>query len=311
MQQKPLSQEDKSSALTNTLLTSFAITVCFVVIETYSGIRSHSLALISDAGHNFADALALLLAYGAAKVAESPSSSLRTFGYHRATILAALINALSLVMIALVIFYEAYQRMGEARIVDGKIMIVVALAALLMNGVIAMRLRKDTHDLNVRSAFMHMLGDAISAIAVVIAGVIILLTDAYWVDPLISIIVGVFILWSSWGVIREATNILMEYVPIGLDMKGLEKFIKDTQGVIAVHDLHVWTISSGRLACSCHVTVSNQTIRDGQQVIKEIIKGLKMEYDIGHTTIQIEIEGCDPDEIYCNISTPISKQHVH
>ncbi len=311
MKEKTHSPSNKGSAFTSTLLASFVVTLCFVLIEAYSGIRSHSLALISDAGHNFADALALLLAYGAARVAESPSSSLRTFGYHRATILAALINALSLVIIAMFIFYEAYRRMGEARIVDGKVMIVVALVALLMNGFIAMRLRKDTHDLNVRSAFMHMLGDALSAIAVVIAGVIILLTDVYWVDPLISVIVGVFILWSSWGVIREATNILMEYVPIGLDMKGLEKLIKDTSGVKAVHDLHVWTISSGRLACSCHVTVSKQTIQDGQQVIKEIIKGLKKEYDIGHTTIQIEIEGCDPDEIYCNISTPISAPHIH
>lgn len=294
--------DHRSSVMSNKLLIAFGITLCFVVFELFSGIWAHSLALISDAGHNFVDALALILAYAADKIAGSQSDSSRTFGYHRATILASLINAISLVLIAVFIFFEAYQRFGNVQSIKSIVMIAVAVVALLMNGLIAFWLKNNDHDLNIRSAFIHMLGDAVSAGAIIVAGIIIFFTNAYWIDPLISVVVGIFILRSSWGVIREATNILMESAPTGLDMAGLERVIVDTDGVIAVHDLHVWTISSGMLACSCHIIVSEHTIKNGQQVIKMIIKKLESQFLVMHTTIQVEIEGCDPNDIYCNIN---------
>jgi cobalt-zinc-cadmium efflux system protein len=281
------------------LLISFALTLAFVVLELFSGVFAHSLALMSDAGHNFADALALILAFGAAKIAQSPSTSSRTFGYHRATILAALINALSLVLIALYIFWEAYSRLGETQPVNSHLMIGVAFIALVLNSVIAFSLRKGTHDLNTRSAYIHMLGDALASIGVIIAGVIILFTGAYWADSAVSVLIGLFILWSSWGVIREATDVLLESAPKDLDMIQVEKTIRNIPGVLDMHDLHVWTISSGMLACSCHAIVSRKTVEDGQQVIKDIVAQLKDRFHIGHTTIQVEIEGCDPNDMYC------------
>ncbi len=289
------------SASSRVLLVSFALTLAFVVLELFSGIFAHSLALISDAGHNFADALALILAFGAAKIAQGPSTSSRTFGYHRATILVALINALSLVLIALYIFWEAYSRLGDAQAVNSRLMIGVAFIALVLNGVIAFSLRKGTHDLNTKSAYVHMLGDALASIGVIVAGVIILFTGAYWADSAVSVLIGLFILWSSWSVIREATDVLMEAAPKGLDVQEVENTIKKISGVLTVHDLHVWTISSGMLACSCHVLVSRKTVEEGQQVIKDIIHDLQNRYHLSHTTIQIEVEGCDPNDVYCTL----------
>ncbi len=289
------------SAPTRTLLIAFGLTLIFVVFELLSGIVAHSLALVSDAGHNFADALALLLAYGAARVAQSPATSSRTFGYHRATILAALFNALALIAIAFYIFWEAYRRLGVHQDVNSHLMIVVALSALVLNTAISFLLRKETHDLNLRSAYVHMLGDAVASMGVIVAGVVILFAGAYWVDPLTSVLIGFFILWTSWSVVREGVNILLEAAPAGLDMKQVEEAIRGVAGVLATHDLHVWTISSGMLACSCHAVISRKTVEDGQQIIKNIVRELKTRFQIGHTTIQIEIEGCDPNDLYCGV----------
>ena len=281
------------------LLLACALTLAFVALEAIAGLFAHSLALISDAGHNFADALSLLLAYGAAKIAQSPSTPTRSFGYHRATILAALVNALTLVLISLFIFWEAYRRLGATETVNSHLMIAVAFVALVLNGAITFFLRNSKEDLNARSAYVHMLGDALASVGVIIGGFIILFTSIYWIDSLVSVVIGIFILHSSWGVLREATDVLLEAAPKGLSMNAVESIIKTIPGTLAVHDLHVWTISSGMLACSCHVTVSRKTVEDGQQIVKQIVQVLKDQLHIGHTTIQIEVEGCEPDELYC------------
>lgn len=303
---------DHGSSLTGgRLLLSIAITLTFVLGEALAGYFSHSLALLSDAGHNFADALALVLSWYALWIARRPSSSKRTFGYHRVGILAALVNAVSLVVIALLIFWEVISRLQEPEPVHSTPMIVVALIAVAMNTVISLWLRgaaKD--DLNMRSAYMHMLGDAISAAGVVIAGIIVAFTGASIADPIVSILIGLLIIWSSWDIMKESVNVLLEAIPQGLNMEKLEKAIINVHGVLAVHDLHVWTIGSGIIACSCHIMVAEQSILSGEQVIRAVKHDLNHHFKIAHTTIQVEVEGCEQDDMYC-VMKAADKEHAH
>lgn len=282
------------------LALSIAITFGFVIVETIAGYFSHSLALVSDAGHNLADALALFFAWYGVWIARKPSTQRHTFGYHRVGILAALVNAVSLVVIALTIFREAAGRLGNPQPVHSLPMIVVALIAILMNTAISFWLRADAHhDLNVRSAYMHMVGDAVSAAGVVVAGVVIAVTGMPLADSLISILIGVLILWSSWGILQESVNVLLESIPKGMDLNSVEQTIVGVPGVLAVHDLHVWTIGSGIIACSCHITVGEQSVSSGQDVLRLLNRELEARFGISHSTIQVEVEGCDPDDMYC------------
>jgi cobalt-zinc-cadmium efflux system protein len=292
------------------LALSMAITFAFVVAEAITGYLSHSLALVSDAGHNFADALALFFAWYGVWIARKPSTQRHTFGYHRVGILAALVNAVSLVVIALLIFWEAASRLGNPRTVHGTPMIVVALIAIALNTLISLWLRGDAaHDLNVRSAYLHMLGDALSAAAVVVAGIVVAFTRISIADSVVSIMIGVLILWSSWGILQESVNVLLESIPKGMDMDSVEQTIAGVPGVLAVHDLHVWTIGSGIIACSCHVTVGEQSIRSGQDVLRAVNEELEHHFGISHSTIQVEVEGCDPDDMYC-IARAIGRERM-
>lgn len=284
------------------LVLSIIITLTFVVGEALAGYFSHSLALLSDAGHNFADALALVFSWYGLWIARKPSTAERTFGYHRVGILAALVNAVSLVVIAQLIFWEAASRLRQPEEVHSTPMIVVALVAILMNTVISLWLRSAAkHDLNVRSAYMHMVGDAISAAGVVAAGVIVALTNASIADPIVSILIGILILWSSWGILKESVNILLEGIPEGLSMAKLEQAIGKVHGVKAVHDLHVWTVGSGMICCSCHIMVAEQSVRSGEQVLRAVKEELGHHFGISHTTIQVEVEGCEQDDMYCTM----------
>jgi cobalt-zinc-cadmium efflux system protein len=279
---------------------SISITAVFVIGEVIAGYFSHSLALLSDAGHNFADALALFFAWYGVWIARKPSTQQHTFGYHRVGILAALVNAVSLVVIALLIFWEAAGRLGNPRAVHSVPMIVLALVAIAMNTAISLWLRGDAaHDLNVRSAYLHMVGDAISAVGVVIAGVLIAFTGTSLADSIVSILIGILILWSSWGILQESVNVLLESIPKGMDMNAVKQTIANVPGVLAAHDLHVWTIGSGIIACSCHITVGEQSIRSGQDVLRAVNEELEARFGISHSTVQVEVEGCDPDDMYC------------
>ncbi|HYX26993.1 MAG TPA: cation diffusion facilitator family transporter, partial [Pyrinomonadaceae bacterium] len=205
-----------------------------------------------------------------------------------------------LVVIALLIFWEAAGRLGNPQAVHSGPMIVVALIAIMMNTAIGLSLKGDAgHDLNVRSAYVHMFGDAISALGVVLAGAIIAATGATVADSIVSIVIGVLILWSSWGIVKESLNVLLESIPRGMDMDHVEQTIAGVSGVLAVHDLHVWTIGSGIIACSCHITVGEQSIRSGQNVLRAVNQELEHHFGISHSTIQVEVEGCDPDDMYC------------
>ena len=292
---------DHGSSLTGRrLLLSVLITIAFVVVEAATGYFSNSLALMSDAGHNFADALALILSWYGLWIASKPSSAKHSYGYHRVGILTALINAVALVFIALLVFWEAISRLRHPEPVQSKPMIIVALIAILLNTVISLWLRKAAkHDLNVRSAYMHMLGDAISAAGVVAAGVVVAFTGATIADPVVSILIGLLILWSSWGILKESVNVLLEGIPEGMDMWSVEKTISDVHGVLAVHDLHVWTVGSGMICCSCHITVEEQSVRSGENVLREVTKKLEHDFGIAHTTIQVEVGGCEPNDMFC------------
>ena len=291
----------ESATLTGRRLSlSILITLVFVLGEATAGYFSHSLALVSDAGHNFADALALVFSWYAIWIARRPFTAQRTFGYHRVGILAALINAVSLVVIALLIFWEAINLLRHPQPVHTKPMIVVALMAILINSIISLWLRSVAKkDLNLRSAYLHMLGDAISAAGVVAAGVIIALTGASIADPVVSILIGILILWSSWGILKESVNVLLEAIPEGMNMARVEETIGGVHGVLAVHDLHVWTIGSGMICCSCHIMVNEQSVRSGENVLREVTEKLQHHFGIAHTTIQVEVEGCDPNDMYC------------
>jgi cobalt-zinc-cadmium efflux system protein len=291
---------DHGSATGKRLLFSVIITVAFVIGEAVAGYFSNSLALLSDAGHNFADALALILSWYALWIAQRPSSAKRSFGNHRVGILVALVNAVSLVVIALLIFWEAATRFRYPEPVQSKPMIIVALIAVLLNTVISLWLRSAAKkDLNIRSAYMHMLGDAISAAGVVAAGVVVAFTGASIADPVVSVLIGLLILWSSWGILKESVNVLLESVPEGIEMETVERAIGTVAGVLAVHDLHVWAVGSGMLCCSCHISVEEQSVRSGENVLRAVAEKLKHDFGISHSTIQVEVEGCEPNDMYC------------
>jgi cobalt-zinc-cadmium efflux system protein len=292
---------DHSATLTGRRMSlSIGVTLGFVVLEGVTGYFAHSLSLLSDAGHNFADALALIFSWYGLRMARRPSTAQRTYGYHRVGILAALVNSVSLVVISLLIFWEAVGRFRDPEPVHSTPMIVVALIAVLMDILISVWLRDAAkHDLNVRSAYLHMVGDAVSAAGVVVAGLIIAFTGASIADPVVSILIGLLILWSSWGILKESVNVLLEGIPKGVDMSKVEETIGSVHGVLAVHDLHVWTVGSGMICCSCHIMVDEQSVRSGENVLRAVTHKLEHEFGIAHTTIQVEVEGCDPNDMYC------------
>lgn len=293
---------------------SIVLTLGFVLGEAVAGYLAHSLALLSDAGHNLADALALALSWYALRMARRPADARQTYGYHRVGILAALVNAVSLVVITLYIFWEGMQRLLAPEPVRGGLMIIVALVAVMLNGAISLWLRGEArHDLNIRSAYLHMLGDAVSALGVVTAGIVVEFTGSTAADPIVSLLIGVLILWSSWGILVESVNVLMEGVPKGLDMADLERSIAEVPGVLGVHDLHVWTVASGMVACSCHIVVAEQSLRSGEQVLRAVSQTIKRRFGVAHTTVQVEVEGYEPDMMYCSVGSSgvHHREHLH
>jgi len=292
---------------------SIVLTTAFVVGEGLVGLWSNSLALLSDAGHNLSDALALGFTWYALRYAMRPADAKLTYGYHRGGILAALANALALVVIALFILWEAVARLRAPEPVASGPMIAVAAIALVLNTVISSWLRGDAkNDLNIRSAYVHMLGDAVSSAGVIVAGIVVALTGSSLADPVVSLLIAGLIVWSSWGILSEALNVLLEAVPKGLDMVALERAIRDAPAVLNVHDLHVWTVSSGIVACSCHILVTEQSVRSGEGVLRSVCDRLRSSFGIAHITIQVEVDGCTDDGVYCTLQPAESDgEHEH
>lgn len=290
------------SHVSRRLRAAMVATLLFVVAEAAAGFYSNSLALLSDAVHNITDVIALGLSWYAIYLSTRPASARKTFGYHRAGILIALLNAATLVGIALYIFYEAYQRLVSPPEVQEGVMIVVAVLALLVNAGTAWLLHGAAGtDLNVRSAFVHLAGDAISTVGVLLAGVVIQLTGWRALDSLASILIGVVIAWSSGDILREGIHILLEGTPSAIDMDAMIHDMLEVEGVRGVHDLHAWSISSNLHALSAHVTTDDVTITRGADIQRELNQVLVNRYNIAHTALQLEAEGCSPDMLYCEL----------
>lgn len=291
---------DASSMSDGKIKASILLTAAFVALEIVVGMRSHSLALISDAGHNFTDALALILSWYALWIARKPANPSKTFGYHRVGILAALVNAVSLVLIAIFILKEAFVLFLHPQQVDSLPVILVAGAALIMNTVIALGLRGEAaHSVNMRGAFLHMAGDALAAASVVVAGVIIYFTHWWLADPLISALIGLFIIYSSWGMVTETVNILMEGTPRGMDVNQLASQMQSISGVQEVHDLHVWSIRDGMNALSCHLRIKESDLPRSGEIVHGVKAMLAARYAVNHSTIETECGGCEDAELYC------------
>jgi len=296
-----MSHDHSHGVTENRLKLSVVLTLVFVFGEAAAGWFSNSLALMSDAGHNFADALALGFTWYALRVSQKKSTETMTYGYHRVGILAALVNAVSLVVIAIFICVEAIQRFSKPEEVQSGLMIGVAAVALVVNIIISFWLHGGRHNLNIRSAYIHMIGDAVSSVGVIIAGIVVVLTRSTLSDPAVSCVIAALTIWSSWGILKESVTVLLEGAPDGLDMLAVEACIRKVAGVLSIHDLHVWTVGPGLIACSCHVVVSEQSILSGQQILKTVVDELDHHFHINHTTVQIEVEGCSPNELYCNV----------
>jgi len=288
---------------------SFFATLIFVAVEAIAGFRGGSLALISDAGHNFTDALSLVLAAVGFYLQSKPADSVKTYGYHRAGVLAAFVNALTLWGIAIFIFYEAWERFRHPRHVNETAMFWVAAAGLIVNAAIMWGLhREKDRDLNVRAAFMHMLGDAVSSIAIIAGAIAIHFTGIEAIDPILSVLIGAMIIWTAWDIIRESLNVLLEGLPRGLELAQVTKAMRGLEGVIDVHDLHIWSLGSSAHALSCHVLIEDMPPSASNAILQRI-NNLLGGYQISHTTIQFEHTKCALSDMPCMLVTTQPHEH--
>jgi cobalt-zinc-cadmium efflux system protein len=289
---------------------SLVATLGYVLLTFFAGVRAHSLALISESGHNVSDFLALLLSFVAVYFHTRPATDEKTFGYQRAGVLAAFLNALSLVFIAIWIAIEAVHRLGSPVAVQPRLMMIVAAAGLLMNGVIAGLLWKVANDVNIRSVFLHMLGDTLSTAAVIVGGFAIIVTGKNWIDPALSMVIAALILWTSFSIVRETLNILLEGTPRGVSLPEIRLRLAAIQGVLDVHDLHVWSLGSQTNALATHVTIADIPPSESARILAEINTTLRDDFRIHHTTIQFEDEECEIAH-GCVIPVDAVEAHAH
>jgi cobalt-zinc-cadmium efflux system protein len=271
---------------------SLVATLAYVVVTFVAGLRAHSLALLSESGHNASDFLALLLSFVAVYFQTRPADSSKTFGYQRAGVLAAFVNAATLVIISIWIGIEAIHRLSAPVTVHPTVMMWVAGAGVLMNGFIAALLWGVAHDVNLRSAFLHMAGDTLSTAAVIGGGAAILLTGHSWIDPVLSLLIAALILWSSFGIVRETLNILLEGTPKGISLNEIRSGMEAVEGVMNVHDLHIWSLGSQSHALACHVTIADIPPSESACILVKLNHVLREHYNIHHSTIQFEHQGC-------------------
>lgn len=298
-----------------TLTISFFIIATFMIVEAIGGFLTNSLALLSDAGHMFSDAVSLGVAVLAFKLGEKVADYSRTYGYKRFEILAAVFNGVTLIIISIFIFYEAIQRFINPPEIATTGMLVIATIGLIVNIVVAWIMMRggDTHDnLNMRAAFLHVIGDMLGSVAAILAALFIMFFGWGWLDPLASIVVALIILMGGFRVTKESIHVLMEGTPRNVNLDEVISLFKNTPGIVDIHDLHVWSITSGQNALSCHAVVKeNITLQQCQKLLKKIEHDL-LHLGIGHVTIQIENEdhSCD-DSILCQIEVEPHHHHHH
>ncbi len=277
------------------------ITGFFLLIELVGGLLTKSLALLADAGHMLVDFFSLLTSFFALSLALKPATKERTFGLYRLEILAALFNGITLAVICVFIFREAYFRILNPPTINEKGMLLVAFLGLIANGAAIYFLRHG-ETLNLRSALFHVLGDTLSSLAIITGGILIYFTGYHLIDPLLSLIIALIIFFSAYRVTVEAVNILIEATPKNIEVDKLVSRLKEIPGVLDLHDLHIWTISSGLHALSAHLLLSDQLISKADQIIKEVEKVLFSEFGVTHTTLQIECQTCQNNRILCQFN---------
>ncbi len=294
------------------LLIALFLTAGYMVVEAVGGFLFNSLALLADSGHMLSDVMALGLSWFALHIGQRSPTDRHTFGFKRTEILAALMNGVALWAIVAVLFYEAVRRFFQPHAVEGTGMLIVASVGLAVNFLIAALLfRARRENLNIRSAFIHVIADALGSAGAILAALIILATGLNWVDPLVSVLIGFLILFSSWELLKESVHILMEGVPAGMQIREIEEILLEQEGVCCVYDLHVWSITSNRHALSAHVVLSDLT-EDRNQVLKRLNTVLVNKFHIDHTTIQIETSHEMRNEvegITCRAGTSCSALH--
>ncbi len=284
---------------------ALGLTLAILVIELAGGLLSHSLALLSDAGHVLTDVFALGLAWFAVAQARRPADRRRSYGYHRVGVIAAFVNAITLIVIVLAIAVEAVRRLTAPAPVEGGLVIATALVAIAINTFVLLTLRGESQNLNLRAALLHVTGDLAAAAGVVVAGVVIVLTGWTYIDPLLSLAIAALIAYGAVGIVRETSNLLMEGTPPGVDVAALSREITGTKLVTGVHDLHVWALSSDEVALSCHIVIDDTSLGNAEHVVREIETRLCDQFSIGHTTIQVE--SCHP----CGEITHGAGEHNH
>jgi cobalt-zinc-cadmium efflux system protein len=291
-----------------TLRIALACTLAYIVLLVGAGVRSHSLALLSEAGHNASDFFALLLSWVAAYLGERPATSVKTYGWRRAGVLAAFVNALMLIVLGAYLCYSAVLRFQHPQPVETGTMMWVAAAGVLLNGAITLVLLRGGRDLNVRSVLVHEIGDTLSTAAVILGGWLIAITGHNWIDPLLSLAISALVLWSSAAVIRESLNILLEGAPSTVELEAIETELRAVPGVLSVHDLHVWSIGSDTHALSSHITIADIPPSESNAILDELRRMLASRHHIHHSTIQFESADC---ELAQGCVMPIAHVHTH
>ena len=275
-----------------------AATLALVIAEIFGGTVGRSVALLNDAVHNLSDVPTLAISWVALRWASRPADSDRTYGYHRAGILAAFTNALLLVFVALVLAYEAWERFAHPVAVVESWMIATSIAALAVNGGITLALVRGRSDLNLRSILIHNFGDALSNIAILIGAVVIHSTGALWLDPALGLAIGALVLWSAWGILKESAHILLEGRPRGMQLENVARAVLAVPGVQEVHDIHIWTLGADMHALSCHVRIPDMHMDESERILAAICESLSRDFRISHTTIQFERAGLPRDSGY-------------
>src|SRR2546423_5258457 len=271
---------------------ALGLTLAVLLIELAGGLLSHSLPLLSDAGHVLTDVFALGLAWFAVEQSKRPADRRRSYGYQRVGILAALLNAVALIVIVLAIGFEAVRRLMAPEPVQGGVVIATAVVAIAINVLVLLTLREHTRNLNLRAALLHVTGDVAASAGVAIAGRVILLTGWLYIDPLLSLAIAALIAYGAWGIVRETVNLLIEGTPPDINMAAVSSEIGGTDLVTGVHDLHVWALSSQDVALSCHIVIADTSLGDAEHVVRDLEGRLCGRFAIGHTTIQVE--SCHP-----------------
>jgi cobalt-zinc-cadmium efflux system protein len=274
------------------LIVSLAVTLLFVATEAVAGWWSGSLALLSDAGHNFTDAFGLLLAATAYSFESRPGDEVKTFGYQRTGVLAAFVNALMLVVISVFLIWESVQRLRSPEPVDDRVMLIIAVIGLVVNLGIAWGVSGHGKDLNMRAAFLHQIGDAASCLGIIIGALVIRATGWLAVDPILSIIMSVFIIWTAWDIFKDSLNILLEGLPKGMNLAEVTREIRGVPRVDDVHDLHIWSLGSDASALSCHVVIEDMPTSESELILADVNRVLANRFHIHHATIQFEHTRC-------------------